>query len=82
MLQRAVSARQFRRHAWSSPKRRLAAHICVVEFLWQKRKGGLMKYLLLIAALTAAIGTATATPPAGGDCCKGKKCCGTECCKK
>jgi hypothetical protein len=41
-----------------------------------------MKYLLLIAALTVAIGTATATPPTGGDCCKGKKCCGTECCKK
>jgi hypothetical protein len=27
MLQRAVSARQFHRHAWSSPKRRLAAHM-------------------------------------------------------
>src|SRR4030095_2372524 len=41
-----------------------------------------MKYLLLIAALTAAIGTAPATRLAAGDCCNGKKCCGTECCKK
>jgi hypothetical protein len=32
--------------------------------------------------LTAAIGTATATPPTAEQCCKGKKCCSTECCKK
>jgi len=38
MLQREVSARQFHRHAWSSRERRLAAHICVVEFSSAKTK--------------------------------------------
>lgn len=39
-----------------------------------------MKYLLLIAALTAFMGTAMATSPTP-DCCKGKKC-SIGCCKK
>jgi hypothetical protein len=41
-----------------------------------------MKYLLLIATLTAFMGTAMATSPAP-DCCKGNgKCCSSKCCKK
>lgn len=41
-----------------------------------------MKYLLLIISLAALIGTATAATPPKDNCCKGKQCCNTGCCKK
>jgi len=41
-----------------------------------------MKYLLLIVSLAALIGTATAATTPKDNCCKGKQCCNTSCCKK